>query len=78
MVERDATSAAYRIRDLRKRTGLSMEALARRMGLARQSSYQRYENPEQFRASHVKLEFAERLAAALIGQGEPAVRARAV
>lgn len=61
------------LRGLRKRAGLSMEALAQMAGYKGASSIQRYENPDQFRKRFLPFDVVERFASALVGRGNPPI-----
>ncbi len=63
-----------RFRELRKRAGYtSLDRLAKEMGYKGASSIQRYEDPNLFKGPFIKIALAEKLAAALVGKGKPAV-----
>ncbi|MEQ9487461.1 MAG: S24 family peptidase [Alphaproteobacteria bacterium] len=66
-------SVADILRGLRKRAGLSMASLAQLAGYKGASSLQRYENPEQFQKRFLPYDVVERLAAALVGRGQPPI-----
>ncbi|MBK5920708.1 LexA family transcriptional regulator [Rhodothalassium salexigens] len=71
------TTAAGRLRELRERANLSMEGIATAMGYAGASSYQRYENPEDFEAG-LPLRFIKRLLEVLPGRGSPPISPKEV
>jgi transcriptional regulator with XRE-family HTH domain len=62
-----------RVRLLRERAGLSMEALAQAMGYKGASSYQRYENATLFKKTYIPLHIAEKIAKAIVGTGDPPI-----
>src|SRR5690349_11467517 len=68
-----AEIATARLRRLRERAGLSMEALARQIGFRRASSYQRYENAALYRRNFFSPDFIEKLRPALVGKGDPPI-----
>jgi transcriptional regulator with XRE-family HTH domain len=63
-----------RLAALRNRAGLSMAAVAKALGMANASSYQRYEDPAIFTKKYLPLELAERLAEVLGGYGDPPIQ----
>lgn len=65
--------AAPLLKQLRERSGLSMEAVAKAAGYRGASSYQRYEDPETFRKPYLPLDLAEKLARAMAGKGNPPI-----
>jgi len=62
------------LRGLRKRAGLSMDALAQLAGYKGASSIQRYENPDQFHKKFLPFDVVERFANALVGRGHPPIQ----
>lgn len=50
-----------RFRDLRNRSGLSLDELAHEMGYARASSIQRYEDPAAYKKAHLDRELVAKL-----------------
>jgi SOS-response transcriptional repressor LexA len=62
-----------RLRELRKRAGLSQELIAKKVGLKGQSSYQRYENTADFQKAYLPTEFVEKLIPVLQGRGIPPI-----
>jgi repressor LexA len=68
-----ADSIPTRLRELRTRAGLSMERLARAIGLAGASSYQRYEDPALFTKDHLPLPMVRKLLDVLPGKGSPPI-----
>lgn len=67
-----------RFRELRERAGLSMDELARRMGYARASSIQRYENPDEYKKNYIGPDLTEKLVKAIVGRGNPPIDASEV
>lgn len=72
------TQGAYMIvteelKKLRERAGLSMQAVAKLMGLAGGSSYQRYENPVEFTKEALPQHIVRALISALVGKGDPPI-----
>jgi transcriptional regulator with XRE-family HTH domain len=61
------------LRQLRQRAGLSMAAIASMTGLARASSWQRYEDQALFSKSCLPLEMRSGLLKALAGRGDPPI-----
>lgn len=68
---------ALRLKSLRLRAGLSMEAIATAAGFKGASSYQRYENVEQTPAD-LPAHLVKRLLPVLRGRGEPPIEEREV
>lgn len=62
------------IKGLRKRAGLSMEAMATQAGYKGASSIQRYENPAQFHKRYLPYDVVERFALVLEGRGTPPIQ----
>lgn len=62
-----------KLRQLRKRAGLSQAQMSRKLGLKGQSSYQRYENATDFQKAYLPGEFVEKLIPILRGLGEPPI-----
>ena len=73
MVESMEIPVAAVLRKLRERAGFSMERLARECGYKGASSYQRYENADQFTKSLLPVPLAIKIASALSGHGDPPV-----
>lgn len=67
----DKAYVPVRLRELRERSGLAMEKLARRLGYKGASSYQRYESLD--RAEYLDFDLAERIADAIAGSGSPPI-----
>ena len=68
-----ALSVPRELSALRTRSGLSLDELASKMGLARASSIQRYFSESDFRGRYLKLEMARTFADALAGLGTPPI-----
>jgi transcriptional regulator with XRE-family HTH domain len=66
-------SPALRLKRLRERSKLSMKAIAKALGFKGASSYQRYENPDQFTKQHLPLQMAKTLAELFAGKGTPPI-----
>lgn len=62
----------------RKRAGLSLADLAKRMGYRQPSSIQRYESDTDFRGEYLPSKFAMKLASALDGLGSPPITEREI
>lgn len=71
-------NAADQFSALRKRAGLSLEELARRMGYRRASSIQRYESPADFRGQYLSMGVTTKLVKAVVGLGNPPISEREV
>ncbi|ASY62484.1 hypothetical protein SJ05684_c10260 [Sinorhizobium sojae CCBAU 05684] len=67
-----------KFRELRERSGLSMTALAKKMGYAAASSIQRYESQTDYKKTYLDPDVAEKLAKAVVGRGTPPIEAREV
>lgn len=61
------------LKKLRNRAGLSMDEIAKKLGFARASSYQRYENATQFQKDYLPADLVERLSHVLTGLGNPPI-----
>jgi hypothetical protein len=61
------------LKSLRERAGLSMDGLARALGYAAASSYQRYEDAAALKAGYLKRDFVAKLATILVGRGTPPI-----
>tara|TARA_R110002167_G_scaffold42512_6_gene129124 strand:- start:2159 stop:2947 length:789 start_codon:yes stop_codon:yes gene_type:complete len=72
-MENDAESITSAIRELRTRSGLSMEELAKSVGLRGASSFQRYESPTLFKGGFLSRDLVAKLAKALVGKGSPSI-----
>lgn len=64
--------ARYYLKELRTRAGLSIRAMAEALGYNSPSSYQYYEENDKF-ASDMPWEFVNKVAAALVGKGNPKI-----
>lgn len=62
-----------RLRNLRIRAGLSMEAMAAAMGYKTASGYQRYEDAKLFTKKNIPLDKVEALLPILVGEGSPPI-----
>lgn len=71
-------SVTRSLKQLRTRAGLSMPALAKAAGFRTASGYQRYEDPQAFRRAYLPMDLTEKLAAALVGRGDPPITSREV
>lgn len=67
------TETAIKLRELRMRAGLSMQAVAKAAGYRGASSYQRYEDPASFSDEKLPLKLVARLADVLVGKGSPPI-----
>lgn len=74
----DGVDVTLALKALRKRAGLSMEALATSAGYKGASSIQRYENPEHFHKKYLPYDVLERFASVLVGKGFPPISAEEV
>src|SRR5690242_12585502 len=72
-MESNAESITARVRHLRKRSGLSMGTMAKALGYKGASSYQRYEDPSQYKDGYLKRDLVEKLWAVLQGRGNPPI-----
>lgn len=62
------------LREIRDRTGLSMDAFAKAIGLKGQSSYQRYESEAGYeRRKFLTPEMAMKIGEAFVGKGQPPI-----
>lgn len=68
-----ADSIPIRIRRLLTRSGVSQETAAKSMGYSHASGLQRYLSEEDYTKEYVSLGFAKKLAAAVVGKGNPPV-----
>lgn len=73
-----AAHVAERLRALRARAGLSVRAMARALGYAGGSSYQRYEDPALFGDGPLPLWLVRKLVPALEGRGVPPIAAEEI
>lgn len=69
-----AANVPSQLKSLRQRAGLSLDALAQKMGYARASSIQRYESPD-YAGGYLKRDLVEKFAKALVGRGAPPIAA---
>lgn len=60
---------------LRRRAGLSMDAMAKAMGYSRASSIQRYLDPKAYGGGYLHRDFVAKLVRALVGRGDPKITA---
>jgi len=60
-----------RLRELRKRAGMSMAQLAKALGYSHSSGYQRYEDASL--TKRLRYEFVVKLAEVLVGKGDPPI-----
>lgn len=66
---------ADRLNELRARSGLSIDALAKAMGFAGASSIQRYFRADQLKDEPLRPAIIKKLMGALVGRGKPAITA---
>lgn len=71
---REVFSVTEQMRNLRKRAGFSVEEMAQALGYSHASSIQAYENEEDFHKDYFSREFTQKLANAIIGLGQPAIK----
>lgn len=62
-----------RMKKLRSRAGLSMMALAKKMGMKGASSFQHYENPNLYKKDSLPPEIVKKLKDVLVGEGSPPI-----
>ncbi len=67
----EATTGYFRM--LRRRSGLTLAALASAMGYRGASSIQRYEDAKSYRSGYPSDEFVRKLEIGLVGRGKPAI-----
>lgn len=77
MIE-EADSVTQKFRALRERADMSMDGLAQAMGYSRASSIQRYEDPTLYKKEFIDPEIVLKMVKALVGKGEPAIKAAEV
>ena len=65
--------ATQRLRNLRRRAGMTQEEVAHILGLSGQSSYRHYENPKKFKDEFFSLEIVSKLAKEFVGKGQPPI-----
>jgi SOS-response transcriptional repressor LexA len=68
-----AESITAKVRSLRSRADLSLDALAQQIGYKGASSVQRYENPNEYAGGYLKRDLVSKLEAALVGKGSPPI-----
>jgi len=66
-------SIANRMRNLRERTGLSIDQMARGMGYASASSIQRYFDAGKLKTGYLKRDFVAKVEKVLLGKGVPPI-----
>lgn len=66
-------SITARVRNLRERSGLTMEQMAKAMGYKGASSIQRYENADQYKGGYLARDFVAKIERALLGKGSPPI-----
>ena len=71
---RDLFSAPTQLRELRERAGLSLEELAKSLGLQSAEELGEYENEENESIDYFSTALTEKMARILIGLGKPAIR----
>lgn len=71
-------SVTRKFRALRERAGLSMDELAHKMGYARASSIQRYENSDDYKKEFIAPELVLKMIKAVVGLGDPPITAAEV
>ena len=69
----DIESVTEAMAELRRRSGLTRKALAKKMKYAGDSSIQRYEDSKLFTKKYLPIEIAEKFAKALAGLGDPKI-----
>ena len=72
---RDLFSAPTQMRELRERAGLSMDEMAKSLGVDGAAAIELYEDEEKFSRDYFPIELTEKLARILIGLGKPSIRA---
>jgi SOS-response transcriptional repressor LexA len=71
----DRNGIAAQLKALRQRAGLSMEALAKQIGMKGASSYQRYENEDNYRRKELlPFEIGKKMARAMAERGDPPIQ----
>lgn len=66
-------SIANRMRNLRERTGMSIDQMARGMGYASASSIQRYFDAGKLKTGYLKRDFVAKVEKVLLGKGSPPI-----
>ena len=64
---------AGRVRTLRERSGLTMMEMAKAMGFAGPSSYQRYEDAARLKPGYLRRDLVTKIERALLGKGSPPI-----
>lgn len=72
-LQQSGESVSEQLRVLRERADLSMDKLAKLIGMKGSSSYQRYENPTLYRRQFLPFDLVKRLVPVLAGRGSPAI-----
>lgn len=72
MIEK-AVAVTDELRKLRLRAKLTMDDMAKALGMRRGSSYQRYENATLFKKPYLPRELVEKLLNVLVGKGKPPI-----
>ena len=70
---RDLFSASTQMRELRERAGLSMEEMAKSLGVDGKATIELYEDEEKFSRDYFPIALTEKLARILIGLGKPSI-----
>jgi phage repressor protein C with HTH and peptisase S24 domain len=73
MLDNSTESITARVRSLRKRAGLSMDAFARGLGMRGASSVQRYEDPTRYAGGYLKRDLVDAMARVLVSKGNPPI-----
>ncbi|KQV83272.1 S24 family peptidase [Rhizobium sp. Root1220] len=77
-MSQETDSVTTKVRALRERAELSMDAFALAMGYSRASSIQRYEDPALYKKEFLAPELVLKMIKALVGKGEPPITAAEV
>jgi len=72
-MEHDPDQIAARVTELRERSGLSMDGLAKAMGYKGASSYQRWEDAPTYAKGFLNPKIVRLLETALVGKGSPPI-----
>lgn len=72
-MDSSAESITARVRALRKRSGLSMDSLAKKLDMKGASSFQRYEDPTKYAGGYLRRDLVAILAQVLAGKGNPPI-----
>lgn len=70
----DQPSTALLFKELRNRSGLSMDAVAKALNWKFGSAVQRYEDPKRFKRRYLPLDLAEKLLPIFEGRGDPPIQ----